>query len=81
MNRLPSSATRQILLSQRFSTNTGDPLLLCREVCPELNVNTRLLRRMLLSLEAVRKWSHDLYARPFTLITDQQSLACMFDQT
>ena len=32
-------------------------------------------------MEAVRKWSHYLYARPFTLITDQQSLAYMFDQT
>ena len=32
-------------------------------------------------VEAVRKWSHYLYARPFTLITDQQSLAYMFDQT
>ena len=31
-------------------------------------------------IEAVRKWSHYLYGRPFTLITDQRSLAFMFDQ-
>ena len=30
-------------------------------------------------IEAVRKWSHYLYGRPFTLITDQRSLAFMFD--
>ena len=32
-------------------------------------------------IEAVRKWSHYLYGRPFTLITDQRFLAFMFDQT
>ena len=32
-------------------------------------------------IEAVRKWNHYLYGRPFTLITDQRSLALMFDQT
>ena len=31
-------------------------------------------------IEAVRKWGHYLYSRPFTLITDQRSLAFMFDQ-
>ena len=30
-------------------------------------------------IEAVRKWGHYLYSRPFTL-TDQRSLAFMFDQ-
>jgi len=33
-----------------------------------------------LIIEAVRKWGHYLYTRPFTLITDQRSLAFMFDQ-
>ena len=28
----------------------------------------------------MRKWGHYLYSRPFTLITDQRSLAFMFDQ-
>jgi len=37
----------------------------------------KLLR---LFIEAVRKWGHHLYSRPFTLITDQRSLAFMFDQ-
>ena len=31
-------------------------------------------------IEAVRKWGHYLYSRPFTSITDQRSLAFMFDQ-
>ena len=31
-------------------------------------------------IEAVRKWGHYLYSHPFTLITDQRSLAFMFDQ-
>ena len=31
-------------------------------------------------IEAVCKWSRCLYGRPFTLITDQRSLAFMFDQ-
>ena len=31
-------------------------------------------------IEAVRKWSHYLHSRPFTLVTDQRSLAFMFDQ-
>ena len=31
-------------------------------------------------IQAVRKWSHNLFRRKFTLITDQQSLAFMFDQ-
>ena len=31
-------------------------------------------------IEAVRKWGHYLYSRLFTLITDQRSLAFMFDQ-
>ena len=31
-------------------------------------------------IEAVRKWGHYLYSRPFILITDQRSLAFMFDQ-
>ena len=33
------------------------------------------------TVEAVRKWSHYLYTRPFTLITDEQFLKYMFDQT
>jgi len=32
-------------------------------------------------VEAVRKWSNYLYVRPFTSITDQQSLAYIFNQT
>ena len=31
-------------------------------------------------IEAVRKWVHFLYARAFTLVTDQQSVAFMLDQ-
>ena len=31
-------------------------------------------------IEAVRKWGHYLYSHPFTLVTDQRSLAFMFDQ-
>ena len=31
-------------------------------------------------IEVVRKWSHFLHARAFTLVTDQQSIAFMFDQ-
>ena len=31
-------------------------------------------------VEAVRKWAHFLLARPFTLMTDQQSITLMFDQ-
>ena len=31
-------------------------------------------------IEAVCKWAHFLHARPFTLITDQQSIAFMFYQ-
>ena len=31
-------------------------------------------------IEAVRKWSHFLHARPFTLITDQRLIAFMFNQ-
>ena len=32
-------------------------------------------------IEAVRKWGHFLYGKPFTLITDQQTLAFMFDKS
>jgi len=32
-------------------------------------------------IEAVRKWGHFLYGKPFTLITDQRSLAFMFDKS
>ena len=31
-------------------------------------------------IEAVRKWTHFLHARAFTLVTDQQSIAFMLDQ-
>ena len=30
-------------------------------------------------IEAIRKWAHYLHGRPFTLVTDQRSLAFMFD--
>ena len=32
-------------------------------------------------IEAVRKWGHFLYGKPFTLITDQWSLAFTFDKS
>jgi len=32
-------------------------------------------------MEAVRKWGHVLYGKPFTLIADQRSLAFMFDKS
>ena len=31
-------------------------------------------------IEAVKKWSHDFHLRPFILLTNQRSLAFMFDQ-
>ena len=62
------------------SAKTTDLSLSCHAPCLNVNVITPQSKRKLLRLLKLCGSGHYLYSRPFTLITDQRSLAFMFDQ-
>ena len=62
------------------SAKATDLSLSCHAPCLKVNVTTPQSKEAASIIEAVRKWGHYLYSRPFTLIADQRSLAFMFDQ-